>query len=180
MASRPDLKLVDDSGAHQELDGDADADQEPAEGEDLNSRGVLFGDYKPVPVTNIDDVAGDDSTAERKDGPRPASGRRRSRRSAKGRTTPKKSSPKSVEGDKIDPSDLQWMEAVACFRPLWELALQVQAIMDATDRATRKSEAGREREYGAFDAMFVEVLRGTSEPTSGCSAILATRASGTW
>ena len=50
MASRPDLKLVDDTGAGQESVTDTDADQDSAEGEDLNPRGVLFGDYKPVPV----------------------------------------------------------------------------------------------------------------------------------
>ncbi len=158
MASRPDLKLIDDSGPDQEPVYGTHADQEPAEDEDPNPRRVLFGDYEPVPVAKIDDVAGDDSTAERKDGPKPASGKRRRRKNAHGRTAPKKSSPKKVEGDKIDPSDLQWMEAVACLRPLWELALQMQAIMEATDTATRKNEAGRRRGYGAFEAMFIDVV----------------------
>ena len=158
MASRPDLKLVDDSGPDQEPVDDTDADQEPAQDDDPNPRRVLFGDHKPVPVAEIDDVVGDDSTTERKDGPKPASGKRRRRKDGHGRTAPRKSSPKKVEGDKIDPSDLQWMEAVACLRPMWELALQMQAIMEATDTATRKSEAGRRRGYGAFDAMFIDVV----------------------
>lgn len=158
MASRPDLRLVDDSGPDHEPVDDTDANHEPAEDEDTNPRRVLFGDYKPVPVADIDDAVGDDSTAERKDGPKPAPGKRRRRKDGHRRTAPRKPSPKKVRGDKIDPSDLQWMEAVACLRPLWDLALQVQAIMEATDTATRKSEAGRRRGYNAFEAMFIDVV----------------------
>ena len=49
------------------------------------------------------------------------------------------------------------MTIVACFEPLWTLAAQLEAIIDAS--STRR--ARREREYSVFEALLFEVLAWT-------------------
>ena len=46
---------------------------------------------------------------------------------------------------------------MACFKPLWELAWQLESIMAATERANNPTNVGRNREYSAFDGLLFEV-----------------------
>ena len=46
------------------------------------------------------------------------------------------------------------MKCVACFKPLWDLALQLEAIIEATAHG----RAGRRREYKVIDALLFEIM----------------------
>ena len=50
---------------------------------------------------------------------------------------------------------MQWLEVVACLGPLWELAFQLQSLMETTTDTRR---AGRPREAQVFDMLLFEVL----------------------
>ncbi len=122
----------------------------------------LFEDLEPVPVTEVDSVVGDDSTERRKDGPKAAGGakqhrRRRRSRKSKRQTTPRKASPKKVKGRRFRPSEMQELQAVACFKPLWEQAWLLESEMVATERENNPTNVGRNREYSAFDGLLFEV-----------------------
>ena len=136
----------------------------------MSERPTLFKDYESVPVTVIDAVVDDDSTVERLDGPKPKGrsskkGARKGRRRTGPRVTPKKA-PKKVKGTKYRPSDLKWLEAIACFKPIWEIALQFDALIDVP---LDRTQPGTERSYKTFDVLLFEVATwryGTYELTS--------------
>ncbi len=46
------------------------------------------------------------------------------------------------------------MECVACFKPLWDLALQLESIIEATERG----RCGRKRAYKVIDVLLFEVI----------------------
>ena len=103
---------------------------------------VLFFDGKPVSVAEVKAMVDDDSTEKRTDGPQTKS------------SGWQKASDRKVKGKRFRPSHLQWMKCVACFKPLWDLALQLEAIIEATERG----RAGRKREYKVIDALIFEVM----------------------
>ena len=102
---------------------------------------ALFRDGKPVPVAEVRAMVDDDSTATRIDGPQPRSSGWQKARDRK------------IKGKRFRPSHLQWMKCVACFKPLWDLALQLEAIIEATAHG----RAGRRREYKVIDALLFEI-----------------------
>ena len=102
----------------------------------------LFADGLPVPVAKVEAMVGDDSTATRIDGPQPGS------------PGWKKASNRKIKGKRFRPSALQSMECIACFKPLWDLALQLEAIIEATEHG----RAGRKREYKMIDALIFEIM----------------------
>ena len=133
-----------------------------------SERPVLFEGLEPVAVAVVKARVGDDSTAERIDGPKP-DGRSSKKRPGRprggggGRVTAKKPAKKAkdkssngggVKGKKYRPSDVQWLATVACFRPLWELALSYDALIDAPSDRRRP---GWPRTYGTFDVLLFEV-----------------------
>lgn len=126
----------------------------------MSERPKLFEGLEPVAVEDVAAAVGDDSTAERLDGPKPSK-KRRGRRSARGRkggggrATPKKPAPKRVLGQKFRPSDRQWLQLVACFNPLLRLGLQFEALIDPPSRLTRRG--GRPRKYRTADVLLFEV-----------------------
>ena len=103
---------------------------------------VLFRDGRPVPVRDVKAVVDDDSTEDRIDGPQPKS------------SGWQKASDRKIQGKHFRPSVLQWMKCVACFRPLWALALQLEAIIEATERG----RAGRRRQYKVIDVLLFEIM----------------------
>ena len=122
----------------------------------MSERPKLFEGLQPVAVEDVAAVIGDDSTAERLDGPKPPKRRASRRRKRSGsRTTPKKATPKRVKGQKFRPSDRQWLQLVACFRPLLELGLRFEELIDPPSRRVRRG--GRPREYRAVDVLLFEV-----------------------
>ena len=126
----------------------------------MADRPRLFEGLAPVSVAEVNSIVGDDSTEQRKDGP--AAGRakqhRRRRRTKKtgDRTPPRKASPKKVKGRRFRPSEMQELQAVACFKPLWEQAWLLESVMVATERASNPTNVGRNREYSAFDGLLFE------------------------
>lgn len=110
-------------------------------------RSGLFEGLKPEPVVDVAAAVGDNSTATRRDGPK------RGRISRSGRSRNKR-----VQGSRAALSDMQWLELVACFGPLWELALQLESLIDAS---TAPRRAGRSRKYKVFDMLLFEVLTWT-------------------
>ena len=126
------------------------------------ARRRLFEDLEPVPAKKVVSVVGDDSTERRKDGPK-ATGRtkqhrlRRRSRKSKRQTTPRKASPKKAKGPRFRSSEIQELQAVACFKPLWEQAWLLESVMVATERANNPTNVGRNREYNAFDGLLFEV-----------------------
>jgi hypothetical protein len=120
----------------------------------MSERPELFKKLEPVAVAEVKAIVGDDSQAERLDGPKSDKGKRKRRKRTGSRTTPRKAKPKKVKGTKFRPSDQQWLEAIACFKPLWDLALQLEAIIETPARGRRR---GRNREYTPFEAIFFEV-----------------------
>ena len=106
---------------------------------------ALFADGQPVPVAGLDAAVGDDGVPERVDGPceGPRPGRRGSLR--------------VVNGSRARFSDLQWLEMLVRFEPLWDLALEFDAILDAA----AANRAGRRREYTTFAVVLFEVAAWT-------------------
>ena len=103
---------------------------------------LLFRDLKPVSVRAVESIVDDDSIEDRVDGPQ-------SKKSGW-----KKASDRKVKGKRFRTSHLQWMECIACFRPLWDLALQLEAILEATVRG----RAGRRRQYKVIDVLLFEIM----------------------
>ena len=121
-------------------------------------RPKLFQDMQPMAVDEVAAIVGDESTAERLDGPQPKSAKRKGRRRKKGergRTTPKKAAPKKVKGEKFRPSDRQWLQLVACFKPLLQLGLQFEELIDPPSCRLRRG--GRPRKYRTPDVLLFEV-----------------------
>ena len=102
----------------------------------------LFSDAKPVAVAEVKAMVDDDSTTDRIDGPQSKS------------SGWQKASDRKIKGKRFRPSHLQWMECIACFRPLWDLALQLEAVLEATVRG----RAGRRREYKVIDVFIFEIM----------------------
>ena len=124
-----------------------------------SSRPRLFEGLDPVPVAEVHSIVGDDSTTKRKDGPKAKRARRaRPDNKTAQPKTPRKASPKKVKGRRFRPSEMQVLQAVACFKPLWELAWQLESVMVATERVHNPTNVGRNREYSAFDGLLFEVL----------------------
>ncbi len=126
----------------------------------MSERPKLFEGLQPVAVEDLAAVVDDDSTAERLDGPNPSNKRRRrrprrGRKGDGGRATPKKAAPKRVLGEKFRPSDRQWLQLVACFRPLLMLGLQFEELIDPPSR--RRLRGGRPRKYSTLDVLLFEV-----------------------
>ena len=103
---------------------------------------ALFSDGNPVPVAEVKAMVDDATTATRIDGPQPRSSGWQKARDRK------------IKGQRFRPSHLQWMKCVACFKPLWDLALQLEAIIEATAHG----RAGRRREYKVIDALLFEIM----------------------
>ena len=98
-------------------------------------------------------------TAKRKDGPK-GSTKRRSKTKAGHATrnktgTSKAKGLKKVKGPKFRPSDMAWLKLVACFRPMWELSLQFDALIEASKPLRAP---GAKRKYRTFEAMFLDVI----------------------
>ena len=125
----------------------------------MSERPKLFEDLQPVAVDEVAAIVGDGSTAERLDGPKSKSSRSRKtnrrKKGDKGRTTPKKPAPKKVKGEKFRPSDRQWLQLVACFKPLWKLGLQFEELIDPPSCRLRRG--GRPRKYRTPDVLLFEV-----------------------
>ena len=125
----------------------------------MSERPKLFEDLQPVAVEDVAAIVGDGSTAERLDGPKSKSSRSRKtnrrKKGDKGRTTPKKPAPKKVKGEKFRPSDRQWLQLVACFKPLWKLGLQFEELIDPPSCRLRRG--GRPRKYRTPDVLLFEV-----------------------
>ena len=124
----------------------------------MSERPKLFEGLQPVAVEEVASRVGDDSVAERLDGPKPKSAKRKTRRKkSKGdRTTPKKAAPKKVKGKKFRPSDPQWLKLVACLKPLWDLGLQFEALIAPPPGRRLSGEANRK--YRTPDVLLFEVL----------------------
>ena len=60
-----------------------------------------------------------------------------------------------VTGPKFRPSDMAWLKLVACFRPMWELSLQFDALIEASKPLRAP---GAKRKYRTFEAMFLDVI----------------------
>lgn len=124
----------------------------------MSERPKLFEGLQPVAVEDVAATVGDDSTAQRLDGPKPKSSKSKTRRRRKGdggRTTPTKAAPKRVKGEKFRPSDRQWLQLVACFKPLLKLGLQFEELIDPPSCRLRKG--GRKRTYRTPDVLLFEV-----------------------
>ena len=125
----------------------------------MSERPKLFEDLQPVAVDEVAAIVGDGSAAERLDGPKSKSSRSRKtnrrKKGDKGRTTPKKPAPKKVKGEKFRPSDRQWLQLVACFKPLWKLGLQFEELIDPPSCRLRRG--GRPRKYRTPDVLLFEV-----------------------
>ena len=125
----------------------------------MSERPKLFEDLQPVAVDEVAAIVGDGSTAERLDGPKSKSSRssktNRRKKGTRGRTTPKKAAPKKVKGEKFRPSDRQWLQLVACFKPLWKLGLPFEELIDPPSCRLRRG--GRPRKYRTPDVLLFEV-----------------------
>lgn len=113
-----------------------------------SSRRPLFEDLEPVPVSEISSIFQSTSPSSRRKGPRKA------QRSSGGRAQPRKPRLAKVSGPRFRPSDLQWLRALVCFVPMWELALQYDALIDA---ARPPWQRGRKRSCRAFEALLLDV-----------------------
>lgn len=119
-----------------------------------NSRPRLFEDLEPVPVAQIGDVFRDDSTTPRKGSSRRHKGPAKTRTGPQSRAQPRKPRLTKVSGPRYRPSDLQWLKALVCFVPMWELALQYDALIDA---ARPPRQRGRKRSCRTFEALLLDV-----------------------
>ena len=129
-----------------------------------SSRPRLFKDLDPVPVAEVHSIVGDDTTAKRKDGPKGSTKRHsktkaghamRNKSNSKAKGPSKAKGLKKVTGPKFRPSDMAWLKLVACFRPMWELALQFDALIEASKPLRAP---GAKRKYRTFEAMFLDVI----------------------
>ena len=125
----------------------------------MSERPKLFEGLQPVAVEDLAAVVGDDSTAERLDGPKSskktAGGPDAAAGVMAGGPRRRRPSPKRVLGQKFRPSDRQWLQLVACFRPLLMLGLQFEELIDPPSRRMRRG--GRPRKYSTLDVLLFEV-----------------------
>ena len=123
-----------------------------------SSRPCLFANLDPVSVAEVNSKVGDNSTAKR-------GARRKHRKGNKAPAAPTGSSSDDtnnntysltkVQGPKFRPSDLQWLKLVVCCLPLWELALQFDALIEASKPLR---SPGAKRKYRSFEAILLDVL----------------------
>ena len=120
-----------------------------------STRRPLFEDLEPVPVAEISSIFRGKSPSSRSKG---SAGRRKghgkAQRSSQGRAQPGKPQLVKVSGPRFRPSDLQWLKALVCFVPMWELALQYDALIDA---ARPLRQRGRKRSCRTFEALLLDV-----------------------
>ena len=120
-----------------------------------STRRPLFEDLEPVPVAEISSIFRGKSPSSRSKG---SAGRRKGhgkvQRSSQGRAQPGKPQLIKVSGPRFRPSDLQWLKALVCFVPMWELALRYDALIDA---ARPLRQRGRKRSCRTFEALLLDV-----------------------
>ena len=116
--------------------------------------GRIFEGLEPVPVAQIGDIFRDDSTAPHTGSSRRRKGPGNAKRGPRGHTQPRGPRLTKVSGARFRPSDLQWLKALVCFVPMWELALQYDALIDA---ARPPRQRGRKRSCRAFEALLLDV-----------------------
>ena len=120
-----------------------------------STRRPLFKDLEPVAVADVGAVfRGGKSNKQRERPNRRRKGTGKAQRYSQGRPQPKEPRLTMVSGPKFRPSDLQWLKALVCFRSMWELALQYDALIDA---ARPPRQRGRKRKCRAFEALLLDV-----------------------
>ena len=107
-----------------------------------HERSRLFDNLDPASFGAVAADVADSSAAPRRDGPKPP-GASRSGMSRR----------KKIKGKRSGLSDLQFLELMVCFKPLWDLAVQLDALTAPPPRTS-----GRKRVWRAFDMLLFEVL----------------------
>lgn len=122
-----------------------------------STRRPLFKDLEPVAVADVSAVfRGGKSNKRRKRPNRRRKGPDRAQRYSQGRAQPRKPRLTMVSGTRFRPSDLQWLKALVCFRPMWELVLQYDSLIDA---ARLLRQRGRKRKCRTFGGVAAGCLR---------------------
>ena len=103
-------------------------------------RRKLFRDWEPVPVDGRDSADRDESPPEDQGNVTSITDRVKSRGRKTTGTTP-------------EASDQEMLEVVVCFKPLWEMAFEIEEAMSGQPG---RSRVGRPREYHAFCGLLVE------------------------
>lgn len=120
-----------------------------------SSRRPLFENLEPVPVAELNATfQGKRSSSRSKRSARRRKGPGKVQRSSGGRVQPRKSRLVTVSGPRFRPSDPQWLKTLVCFVPMWELALQYDALIDA---AQPPRQRGRKRNCRTFEALLLDV-----------------------
>ena len=131
-----------------------------------SSRPRLFENYEPaavakVPSTSATGEGGSGSTASTElhkahsTAKGPKSTTKRNNNKKKNKKKNKSNSKKANRKTKFRTSDPQWLKLVACFRPLWELALQFDALIEASKPLRCP---GAKRKCRTFDVIFLDVI----------------------
>lgn len=120
-----------------------------------SSRPRLFENLEPVPVAELNSIFRGKRPSSRSKG---SAGRRKSSgkspRGTQGQARSSKPRLVTVSGPRFRPSDPQWLKALVCFVPMWELALQYDALIDA---ARPPRQRGRKRSCRTFEALLLDV-----------------------
>ena len=133
----------------------------------------LFENLEPVAVTDVNSKARGDrapkTTRGSKGGAKASKGKdgskgrstaskktSKGRKGKGGRVTPKKNGKfKKVKGERFRCSDLEWLRMVVCFRPMWELALQFDALIEGPVPVRKR---GNKRKCRTFEAILLDVV----------------------